>query len=194
MTTVTCGPNVTASRIRRVCGDCCLRRYRVDPTYGIPAGTPPLCVDPTSNMVRPASSFVNEEAANPAFVGFSNEYFPPGEDHLVWVHTCGWVEMELETPAAVAVGDRFKLTDDDTNVSNSIVVPEDEQALDGIFEAVEACWCEAAWTKRAECLTDVPEADDLSPTDAPEDQITQRTVILQFGSCCRRQEIDYGPF
>ena len=189
----TCGPNLTASKIRRVCGDCCMRRYRVDPAYGIPAGTPPICLDSGTNLVRAASSFVTAAAANAAFVGFCNETFNPGEDHLVWVYTCGWVEMELGTAAAVAVGDWFKLTASGGHVLDNIVIPENGELGDGIFEAVEACWCETAWTPRDNCPDDIGAEADTSPTPAPTDQMTQRTVILAFGDCYARAPYIYIP-
>lgn len=179
----TCGPNVTASRIRRICGDCCLRRYRVDPTWGIPIGTPPLCMDAITGLVRPASSYVTAAAANGAFIGFANEWFPPGEDHTVWVATCGWVEMELLTAAAVAVGDGFILTADHSLVRDQYVMPAGQ--ADPIFWAVEACWCENAWVKRDVCLATAGAPDDTSSTPVPTDQMTQRTVILQWGDCCK---------
>lgn len=176
-----CGVNLTHSKIRRACGDCCLRRYRVDPTWGIPVGTPPLSFDATTGMVRPWSSYTTLATAMDNFVGFSYEWFPPGEDHLVWVVTCGWVEMELDTPATVMTGDKF-IGVDEGAISDSLVTAETLQVA-GIFTAVESCFCQADWVHRVNCPAAPPAANNTSPATIG-DQAVQKTVLLQFGGCC----------
>lgn len=206
----TCLPNLTASKLRRVCGDCCLRRYRVDPLWGIPEGVPPLFLEVATGLIRPYSSFTSFTnvlialaAGNIEFVGFSSEWFPPGEDHLVWVYTCGWVEMRIVdyttailTPTAVETGDAFYF-----GVADAQGTPDNDSVVSGpspYFKAVESCWCQNDWVKRANCLVDPPAANNTSPMVALEaaqitpDRILQSTVILQFGNCCQAQP-EFAP-
>ena len=193
---MTCGPNLTASRLRRICGDCCMRKFRVDPEWGIPEGTPPLILDGTTGLVRPASSFETlaglwAMGAN-SFVGFSSEWFAPGEDHLVWVYTCGWVEMSIGDvnggagTAVVSPGDEYMIGfDDDDTPSNVYAIPwASIPNATTTFWAVEGCYCQNDWVHRVRCVEDPPDANNTSPTRSASDQVTQRTVILQFGRCC----------
>ena len=159
-----------------------MRKYRVDPYWGIPAGTPPLCHDPATGYVRPFSSYTTIGAVIDHFVGFSNEWFPPGEDHLVWVFTCGWVEMWLNGAQTVNVGDKF-IPVDVGAISNNQVQPETLQ-VPGIFTAVENCWCQNSWVHRLSCPVAAEAADDTSETSKSSELMEQRTVILQFGDCC----------
>lgn len=181
-----CGPNLTANKLRRTCGDCCMQRFRVDPTWGIPPGVPPLSIDATTGLVRPFSSYTTLGTAMATFIGFSNEWFPPNEDHLVWVHLCGWVEMQLSVPAVVRTGWKY-IPVDSGAISDYLAVRETIMVA-GIWTAVDQCWCENDWVPRLNCPPAVIPAADVSPITAgliTGDYITQRTVMLQFGDCCR---------
>lgn len=176
----TAAPNLTGSKIRRRGAANAIRRYQIDPYWGLPEGTPPLAVDPTTNLVRPFSSFVTLATAIDNFVGFSEEYFPPGENHWIWVNLEGIVELQLQTPAIITEGDYYTGVAVGGSVSDYLVVPTIANAV-GIFRAVMSCECQPAF-EPAFCPDPVPDAADVSPTAAGADRQTQRTVFLYFHS------------
>lgn len=178
-------PNLTAQKLRRVGPDTALRMYQVDPRWGIPEGQPPLSVDAQSGLVRPFSSYVTRTAAVATFVGFAKETFPPGENHSVWVHTEGWVEMILDTPAEVIAGDYFEpflVLGSPNHVSDDTVTASTAADANAIFRAVKSCLCQPFF-EPVTCPGDLPVAVDDSPTTAITRQ-TQRTVLLHFNTNC----------
>lgn len=152
-----------------------MRRYQVDPYWGIPEGQPPLLMDPTTGLVRPFSSCTTVAFAADNFVGFCNEWVPPGEERSVWVVQKGWVEFKLETPAAVKAGDIYKPIVVSGAVSDDTVNPV--ETLYGIFKAVYDCPCQPSYD-RATCLGAVPAANNTSPTSATRN--TVRTAVFLF--------------
>lgn len=158
-----------------------MKRYQVDPHWGIPEGQPPLFQDPTTGLVRPFSSAVTRSTATDNFVGFCNEWVPPGETRSVWVQEKGWVEFKLAAPAAVKAGDKYKpvvVSGSPNHVSDDTVeVASGPSDTDAIFTAVYDCPCQPSYD-RATCLGAVPVASDVSPTSATRN--TVRTAVFLF--------------
>lgn len=175
--------NLTGNKIRRVGDGTDMRRYRVDPAFGVPAGSPPMWLDPTTGLVRPASSAVTLALVCDNFVGFTEQVFSAGEDHVVQISTKGWVEMKLATPAEVIPGQIYKFvtaTDGvDTWVSDDTVDLVTDLELDTcqIFKVVESCEC--ALGERLTCPPAAAGPVDISPTSAPTRPV-QRTVLLAW--------------
>lgn len=180
-------PNLTRVKLRRVGSDTLMAQYQVDPHWGIPEGQPPLSFDSTTGLVRPFSSFVTRTAAVPGFVGFAFDTFPPGENHSVWVHLEGWVEMLIDTPAAVVAGSYWEpalIVGAPNHVSDDTVTASTEADANAIFRAVKTCPCQPFFSP-VSCPDDIPVAVDVSPTGAASVSYQiQRTVLLYYNTQC----------
>lgn len=177
--------NLTGNKIRKVGDEIDFRKFRVDPAFGIPAGGTPMWLDPTTGLVRPASSAVTLALVCDNFVGFTEQTFVPGECHVVQINRKGWVEMKLATPAAVIPGQTYKFLTVtvglDTFVSDDTVALVADQGTDTcqIFSVVESCECNC--NDRVECPSAAAGPVDVSPTSAPTRPV-QRTVLLAWES------------
>lgn len=179
-------PNLTGVKLRRTAGDCALMQLQVDPAWGIPYGQPPLSIDATTGLVRPFSSFVTRTPAVAGFIGFSTQVVPPGELRSVWVHTKGWVEMLVDTPAEIIAGSYWEpllitATTPD-HVSDDTVTASTAGDANAIFRAVQSCRCNPSW-ENVICPPAPVDAIDTSPTEAIDRQV-QRTILLAFNTDC----------
>lgn len=177
-------PNLTNVKLRRTGGDCALMHLQCDPAWGIPYGQPPLSIDATTGLVRPFSSYTTLAAAVATFVGFTEEAVPPGELRSVWVHTEGWVEMKVDTPAVILAGSFWEpllitATTPD-HVSDDTVTASTAADVMAIFRAVRSCPCNPSW-ESVVCPPAPVDANNTSPTEAIDRQ-TQRTVLLHFNT------------
>ncbi len=176
-------PNLTNAKLRRTFGE--PKQYQIDSYWGLPAGQPPLVQDATTGLVRPFSSYKTIATAAATFVGFATDTFVPGEEHSVWVHTAGWVELKLDTAASFVTGDWFKPVlieaGDDDYVSDDTVTPATmpTDAAIALFRAVQSCVCQP-FSDRISCPGAIPVAVDSSPSSDVSRQ-TQRTVLASFG-------------
>lgn len=196
-------PNLTGLKLRRTGGDCELIQCQVDPYWGIPPGQPPMCLDPTTKLLRPFSSYQTVATAAADFVGFCKETFVPGESHSVWVYTSGWVEMKLLVAAEVVAGDYYKPTlidaatdyvSDDTLEVADMDLDADDLPTDraiALFRVVKSCVCQP-FSERVTCPGTVPVALDESPTDAITRE-TQRTALFSFGLGSQRPPNQVPP-
>lgn len=177
-------PNLTSIKVRRAdIGGSRVKTYQVDPHWGIPKGQPPLFKDPTTGLARPFSSAVTLSTAVDNFIGFCNEWIPPGEKKSINVIEEGWVEFKLSTPTAVVPGDMYKpvvVTGSPNNVSDDTVEAASGPGdTDAIFEVAQDCACQPQFEPGV-CLTDPPVASDVSPTSATRKVV--RTATFYFNA------------
>lgn len=183
-----CGVNLTSNKVRMTCGTCGLRKYQLDPSWGIPVGGIPMFQDPSTHLIRPASSAVSLSLVCDNFRGFATEIFPPGECHMVQVASSGWVEMKLLTPQIVYPGQLFKFTTETdgvlTWVSNDFVEPADDADDCAVLTAVKGCVC-GCDGKPLVCPPTPAAPANTSPYDTDLlNRATQRTVLLAWCTSC----------